>query len=214
MAIRLHELHPSVVHFPLTLVPAAAVCDAIAVATGDRRIARLGEQLWLGGTSGLLLAGLAGAAASQEVAIKEPKARDMMFLHGIGNLAIATVAIGLTAWRRRNSPSVASAVLGLTGTLAAVYTAYLGGEMVYKHGVGVTGAHAPISMEDSPPLWSAQAPVKLVTDGGKGFAWLFSRLGKLLSRRQPLTEGTLRSVEPISIPIIPPAAEAPLPAGP
>src|SRR3990172_1394058 len=126
MAIRLHELHPLLVHLPLTFVPLSGVCDVAAYATGNKRLARFGSGLWIAGSGSALLAGIAGMAASQEVNVRSGQARDTMFLHGFGNLAITATAAGLTVWRARNRPTPVSIAVGLTGWACAMYTGYLG----------------------------------------------------------------------------------------
>src|SRR3712207_8356105 len=45
MTLRLHEIHPSIVHFPLTLVPASLILDAIGQATGSRGLDRKSTRL-------------------------------------------------------------------------------------------------------------------------------------------------------------------------
>jgi uncharacterized membrane protein len=45
--LRTHELHPSLVHLPLTLLPAAALADlAAALRPHDRRLDRTAATLW------------------------------------------------------------------------------------------------------------------------------------------------------------------------
>jgi uncharacterized membrane protein len=68
----LHELHPSVVHAPLALLPTATVADLIAVATSDGAWEKVGRRLWVAGSLSALFAGVAGLAASQEVRMREP----------------------------------------------------------------------------------------------------------------------------------------------
>ena len=97
MKMLLHELHPAVIHTPLALLPTATVADVIAVTTGDRAWAKVGRRLWVAGTLSALFSGLAGLAASQEVKLEEPRARDMVFLHGLGNAVITLGAVGVTA---------------------------------------------------------------------------------------------------------------------
>lgn len=53
MAIRLHEIHPSVVHFPLALFPASVLADLAGRLTGNRALMRLGAALmpWAAGSA-------------------------------------------------------------------------------------------------------------------------------------------------------------------
>ena len=43
--LRTHELHPTLVHFPLTLVPAALALDAIGEATDNEALMNAGKAL-------------------------------------------------------------------------------------------------------------------------------------------------------------------------
>jgi len=191
MKMLLHELHPSVVHAPLALLPTAAVADLIAVTTGDRAWAKVGRRLWMAGSLSGLFAGLAGLAASQEVKLDEPRARDMVFLHGLGNAFILAGAVGVTLWRLRRPPSTGQVVLGLLANTAALYTATLGGKMVYELGVGINPmpVDAVSGTSKGPALLSKDAPRALVSDALQGVRWLFGRAKRLVAGTQPLEPG-------------------------
>jgi uncharacterized membrane protein len=45
MAVRLNEIHPSLVHFPIALMPAAVGADLLANATDSDRLAEAGRVL-------------------------------------------------------------------------------------------------------------------------------------------------------------------------
>src|SRR3954468_9691262 len=191
MGMHVHELHAASTHAPLVVLPAAALVDLAASLTGDRGQAALGRKLgWLG-VGGGALAGVAGLAASQEIKADEARSEDMMWLHGAANFTILLGATGVALWRTFRRPSVASAAIGLGACAAAMYTAYLGGEMVYAHGVGVRTMPwiAPTGIRKSPPVLSAAAPGTLVRDVGKGFAWLVRRTVRAFSGRQPVSRG-------------------------
>jgi uncharacterized membrane protein len=191
MKMLLHELHPAVVHAPLALLPTATAADLIAVLTGDRAWAKIGRRLWVAGTASALFSGLAGLAASQEVKLEEPRARDMVFLHGLGNAVITLGAVGVTVWRLCRPPSLGQSLLGLMANAAAVYTATLGGKMVYDWGVGVNpmpGDSATGTMK-GPPLLSREAPTALLRDALHGVRWLVGRARSLFSGVHPLAPG-------------------------
>ncbi|SET28659.1 DUF2231 domain-containing protein [Stigmatella erecta] len=191
MKMLLHELHPSVVHVPLALLPTAAVADLIAVTSGDRAWAKVGRRLWIAGSLSGLFTGLAGLAASQEVKLDEPRARDMAFLHGLGNAFIMAGAVGVTLWRLRRPPSPGQVVLGLLANTAALYTATLGGKMVYELGVGINPmpVDAVSGTSKGPALLSKDAPRALVSDALQGVRWLFGRAKRLFAGTQPLEPG-------------------------
>jgi len=140
MAMKLHEVHPSLVHFPITLLPLAIGADAIGRLTGNQRL------MWLG-KRGIAAAAVAGAAAgatgliAQEEVKATGRARDMLITHR--NLNMATVAITSAMAVRRSQvtrPSLPYLLGGLAAVGATIYSAYLGGTLVYQHGVGVEPA--------------------------------------------------------------------------
>ena len=123
MPMRTHELHPSIVHAPLVLLPATAFIDLLAaVRPLDRRLDRAGRRLWWTTAGGALLVGLTGMAASQEIDVRDPRARDVMFLHGIGNFALVLAAFGVAAWRTANHASMTSACAGFAASAASSST--------------------------------------------------------------------------------------------
>jgi uncharacterized membrane protein len=191
MKMLLHELHPAVVHAPLALLPTATVADVIAVASGDRAWAKVGRRLWVAGTLSALFSGLAGLAASQEVKLGEPRARDMVFLHGLGNACVTLGAVGVTLWRLGRPPSLGQSLLGLAANAVALYTATLGGKMVYELGVGInpmpTGA--AVGTLTGPALLSREAPRALLRDAYLGARWLLGRARSLFSGAHPLATG-------------------------
>jgi uncharacterized membrane protein len=192
MPMRTHELHPSVVHAPLALLPATAVVDLLAaVRPFDRRLDRAARRLWWITAGSALFVGLTGMAASQEIGLSNRRARDVMFLHGIGNFGLVLAAFGVATWRTSHRATTTSALAGVTASLAAMYTAYLGGELVYTHGAGVKplgGAAA-----EAPSLLSTAAPARLARDAGRGLAWLLSRGRRAAAGREPIDRGAVLS---------------------
>lgn len=174
MRMRTHELHPSLVHAPLTLLPAAAVADLIAGFSRRRRNGP-GAALWTAGTASGLLAGIAGLAATQEVDADDPQAVQTMWWHGVGNLVLVTTSAGMALWRTRHRPSPSQALLGLAATGLGLFTAYLGGELVYGHGVGVKAVPGAARSRTSPPLFSWAAVPTLLRDAWAGLGWVLGR---------------------------------------
>lgn len=216
MAMRVHELHASATHAPLVLLPAAALTDLAASLSGDRRTAALGRKLWWWGVGAGALAGVAGLAASQEIKAEDARSEDMMWLHGAANFTILLGATGLALWRNFRRPSVASAAIGLGACGLAIYTAYLGGEMVYAHGVGVRNMPwiAPTGVRNSPSVLSPSAPGTFLRDVVKGFGWLVRRTLRVLAGRQTVSRGAF-GIESIDRPdAANGAAEQPLVGGP
>ncbi|HVV53403.1 MAG TPA: DUF2231 domain-containing protein [Polyangia bacterium] len=191
MGMHVHELHAASVHAPLVTLPLAALVDAAASMSGDRRQAALGRKLWWLGVGAGAAAGVAGLAASQEIRAEDARSEDMMWLHGAANVAVLLGATGMALWRTFRRPSLATAAVGLGACGVAAYTAYLGGEMVYARGVGVRTMPwiAPTGVRRSLPIASARAPAAFVRDAAKGFGWLLRRTLDLLAGRAPLSRG-------------------------
>jgi uncharacterized membrane protein len=199
METRVHELHPTLIHAPLVLLPTTVIVDLAATFSGDRHLDRAGRTLWWGIVGSGLLAGVAGMAASQEVkADKQP--RDMMLLHGLGNVTLVLGAVGVAMWRASHRASLFSNLVGLGAFAFATYTGWLGGEMVYTHGVGVK----ELTMKDeeldqlSPRLFSRQAPVRILRDAVKGLGWLLGRARRVFSGSELLDPGAygVKALEP------------------
>jgi len=206
MGMRVHELHAAAVHAPLVLLPTAAAVDMAAALSGSRGQGGLGRTLWWLGAGSGLFAGLAGMAASQEVRADEPGTSDMMWLHGMVNFGLVVGAFGIAGWRATHRPSVLVSTLGLAASAVSLYTAYLGGEMVYERGVGVRRLPAdpvwgsvgglrqgaadgtPVGggVGHSPPLLSRAAPSTFLRDALRGLGWLFGRGRDAAVGRQPI----------------------------
>jgi uncharacterized membrane protein len=141
MPMRLQELHPAVAHFPIALLPAAIIADAVGVAKDDERMSEMGRLLMPAAVASMALTGVLGFAAQGGVRTDE-KSEQMLITHRTLNVSGLIAALALAALRSRTSrpgPAYLAAGLGLSALL--VYSGYLGGRMVYEHGVGVKTAN-------------------------------------------------------------------------
>jgi uncharacterized membrane protein len=140
MAIRLQELHPSLVHLPITLFPTAIGIDLVGRATGNDHLLETGRRAIGFAAVGAALSAITGLIAQEEVNV-EGKTMDMLITHRNINLTATIMTALMTRWRsRRSKPSATYLALGLAGVGALTYSAYLGGKLVYHHGVGVAPA--------------------------------------------------------------------------
>ena len=171
MAMKLHELHPSLVHFPLALLPLSIGADLLGRVTGSESLLELGRRTMpLVATTGLV-AGVAGLMAQTEVKAEGP-AMDLLKTHRTLNLGLVAIAGAMAMQRTRNEkPSAVYLGLGLVGLAAMAYSAFLGGEMVYRHGVGVDAADGVRTQPAVPEFSRGEAGNALrtaATDTAKG----------------------------------------------
>lgn len=151
MAIRVHELHPTLAHFPLALVPTSLALDVVGRLIGSEALMEAGRRLMPIAAVSTFATGLAGLVAQQAVRA-DGNAHAMLATHRNLNLLLAgvTAVLARTRWRSRQ-PGWGYLLAGLSGAAAMSYTAYLGGKMVYAHGVGVERA-AGVWLDESPEI--------------------------------------------------------------
>lgn len=166
MAMRLHEVHPSIVHFPLTLLPLSIGADALGRLTGNERLMWLGKRGIAAAAVAGAAAGVMGLIAQEEVNASGP-ARDMLITHRNLNIAAVGVASGLAIQRAQTDrPSLGYLLAGFAATGAAIYSAYLGGTLVYQHGVGVAPAGG--TYEGGGPELTPENVGRVATEIGRG----------------------------------------------
>lgn len=140
MAIRVQEIHPSVVHFPVALIPTAVAVDALGHATGNQALMDMGRRLMPIAATSAAIAGAFGLVAQGAVQA-EGRAHSLLTTHRTLNVGLFALTTAMSMWRsRREEPSPGYLLAGLAGTAALAYSAYLGGKMVYERGVGVAAA--------------------------------------------------------------------------
>lgn len=163
MAMKLHEVHPSLVHFPLAFLPLSIGADLLGRLTGSQSLLDLGKQTMpLAAASGLV-AGVAGLMAQTEVEA-DGESLDKLKTHRTLNLGLVAVTGAMTAYRSRTEkPSIGYLAMGLAGLAALSYSAYLGGAIVYHDGVGVEAADGIRQKPAVPELTRDQTPRALRT---------------------------------------------------
>ncbi len=161
-----HAIHPILIVFPLGLLATAVIFDVIYLATGAEQWAAISFWLIAAGVIGGLAAAVPGAI--DWIAIPaNTRAKSIGLLHGGGNIVV--VVLFLVSWLLRRDGGSGFEMAGAPGTLAlvcsfagialALFTGWLGGELVERLGVGVDdGAHldAPSSLSGQPAGGSAK----------------------------------------------------------
>lgn len=138
--MRIQEIHPALVHFPIALIPTSLAADAIGRATGRDDLMELGRRIMPIAAASAAISGVFGLVA-QEAVNAEGEAADMLMTHrnlNIGLIALTALMAAKRAGRRR--PSRGYLIAGGIGSLVMSYSAYLGGHLVYELGVGVKDA--------------------------------------------------------------------------
>ena len=149
-----HAIHPILIPFPLGLLGASVVFDAIYLVKRNG----LWAQLAFWNTAGGILSGLVAALFGLIDWLSIPaatRAKAIGLRHGGGNVLVVTLFSASWLLRRQEPehPPTSARVLAILGLSLAGVTGWLGGELVERLGVGVDpGAHldAPSSLSGAP----------------------------------------------------------------
>ena len=138
-SIAKHPLHPMLIPLPIGMWILSLACDIIFFATGDIMWSIMAFHSMAGGVIGALLAALPGLV--DLVTMNASYVKRLGIWHGgINMLIVAMFAINLL-WRRGGEPGAAGpVVLSIVAVLLLAVSGWLGGELVYVHGVAVEPA--------------------------------------------------------------------------
>lgn len=157
MPPRLQEIHPSLVHFPIALMPLSIGADLLGTLTGNRALSQAGKVLMPIAAGAAAISATAGLVAQQEVNA-EGVAGDLLVTHRNLNLSLTAISALMAARRLGEEKAGAGYLaLGLAGLGVLSYSAYLGGKMTYEHGMGVKPADG-LSKGETPALSLGEAP--------------------------------------------------------
>jgi uncharacterized membrane protein len=145
-----HPIHQMMVVFPLGLLAASVVFDLLYRGLDNNLMAVVSYYLIAGGVIAGLIAAPFGSIDWRAIP-KGTRAKSVGAMHAIGNVVVLALFAG-SWWLRRDAPeapSMLAHVLSFSGALLSLVTAWLGGELVDRLGVGVSdGANldAPSSL--------------------------------------------------------------------
>jgi uncharacterized membrane protein len=149
-AFRGHPLHPAVVPLPIGMLTAAATSDLLRLVTGDRFFTRASRWLVGGGVS----SGIGAAALGLiDVATIRAARGATGYGHAGGNaavLAMSGLSLLIRLRARDRLPFSAFALSAASAGLLLV-TGWLGGELVFRHGIGMVRTPASGVSEARPP---------------------------------------------------------------
>jgi uncharacterized membrane protein len=134
-----HPIHPMLIVFPLGLLSTAVVFDILYAITGSGDFAVVSFWAIAAGLLGGLAAAVFGLLDWLAIP-RRTRARRIGLLHGGGNLVV--VGLFAVSWVLRLGdpsylPDVLPLVLAVLGAGIALFTAWLGGELVYRLRVAV-----------------------------------------------------------------------------
>lgn len=144
-----NPLHPALVHFPIVLILIGTAVAVAAVFVRRWHLPWLAAGLLLAGAAGAMAATWSGEEADEEAGNLPPAAEQILEEHEewgerTRNLAILAGLLGVGAVAAAGFPKmsrglgIVTAVAGLAASYAVAETGHYGGQLVYKHGVGVS----------------------------------------------------------------------------
>ncbi len=146
-----HPVHQMLVVFPLGLLATSVIFDVLARVAGRSDWAVVGYWALTAGIVGALVAAPFGLADWLKVP-RGTRARRIGALHGGGNAVVSLLFVGAWLLREPGAPAQGlSLACSLAGAGLALVTAWLGGELVSRLGVGVdekAGLNASSSLSE------------------------------------------------------------------
>ncbi len=161
-------LHPALTDVPVATLSLAPVFDAIALVTGSRDAGAAG--LWSAAT-GVLWAAPTAAAGTLDylhARSRSPVKRIGLAHAALNTFALTMMSAALISRRFRSAPTPLSLLFSAAAGAAITYSSHLGGVMVYREGMRVSGeglqaangAHEATTGRDAVQIdeWAAIAP--------------------------------------------------------
>jgi uncharacterized membrane protein len=131
-----HPLHSVLVAFPIGLLIFSLVCDLLgSVYPSNSSWGTVAFYSMVGGIIGALLAAVPGLV--DLLAIRDPQVKKIGVSHMVINLVVVAIFV-VDAWLRYSgNESRLPIILSILGVALLLVSGWLGGEMVYVHGVAV-----------------------------------------------------------------------------
>jgi len=154
-----HSVHQMLIVFPLGLLATSVIFDLLALWLDNTQLSIAGHWAMAAGILGALLAAPFGTLDWLKIPAGT-RAKRVGAAHGLGNVVVS--ALFVASWLLRDDSGAATNVsltLALLAVALALVTAWLGGELVARLGMGVyddAGLDAPSSLRsprerDAPP---------------------------------------------------------------
>lgn len=148
-----HPVHPMLIVFPIGLLATSVIFDIIYLVTGTPILATVSYYMIAAGVVGGLPAAIFGFMDWLSLP-NNTRAKNIGLWHGLGNVVI--VVLFAVSWLLRGGnanfvPDSLALILSFAGFVLALVTAWIGGELVYRLGVGVdpgANVNAPSSLTE------------------------------------------------------------------
>jgi uncharacterized membrane protein len=148
-----HPVHPMLIVFPVGLLATAVIFDVLYLILGNPLFPTVSFYIIAAGVIGGLLAAIFGFIDWLSLP-NNSRAKNIGGWHGLGNVTI--VVLFTISWFLRGGdanfvPSGLALLLSFAGIGLALITAWIGGELVYRLGVGVdpgANVNAPSSLTE------------------------------------------------------------------
>ena len=149
-----HPVHPMLIVFPLGLLATAVIFDILYLIFSNALLTTASYYMIAAGVLGGLLAAIFGFVDWLALP-NNSRAKYIGGWHGAGNFVIV-VLFAISWFLRGNNvdfiPDSMALILSFAGAALALITAWIGGELVYRLGVGVdpgANVNAPNSLTES-----------------------------------------------------------------
>jgi uncharacterized membrane protein len=146
-SIAKHPLHPMLVVFPIGLWIFSLIADFIFLLGADARWNDIAFYTIAGGLVGALVAAVPGLF--DMFSISDPKVGKIAWNHMILNvIAVAFFALNFYLRLGNTAEATLPILLSVAGVLFIAVSGWLGGELVYVHGMGVQQQSARAAVDE------------------------------------------------------------------
>ena len=156
-------LHPAVVHFPIVLILLGMACAVVSVFVRRWHLPVLAAIVLSAGAAGAVVAAVTGGQDEEMAGELSGRAEQILEEHEewgerTRNLALVTAvfAIGAAALSKvrlaGRSVSVVTAVVSMAAAYSVAQAGHYGGQLVYRHGIGINTVAASAGDADLPPV--------------------------------------------------------------
>lgn len=134
-----HPVHPILQAIPAAVLPASTTFDALAYVSGEEGLSQAGRYTMIFGLLGGVGAAATGVLDYYEIQNRPVRRRALY--HGLSNAALMACYYGSLRRRKGGRTTGKALLLSVLGASLVGLSGYLGGELVYEHGVRVGEDH-------------------------------------------------------------------------